>query len=75
MLTVLMVFWSCSRHKSNQRITTRVFTTVKQVVVLHTGEYLVEQDYISFESDSSIVVVDNCANSHIWNDCRNFSEY
>ena len=62
-------------HKYNKRITSCVFTTVNQVAILKSDQYTNEDEYSSFDSDSAIVVVDNCANSHIWNDCSNFENF
>ncbi len=63
------------RHQYKRHIKARVFTTAEQVVVLRSGQYTFEQDYESFDSDGTIAVVDNCANSHIWNNKEEFSSY
>ena len=43
--------------------------------MLLSGQYLIEQDYESFDSDGAIAVVDNCANRHIWNNREDFVTY
>ena len=63
------------KHKFKKRISASVYITVDQVVVLCSDQYLVEQDCVFWDSEGIIVVVDNCANSLIWNDQKDFTLY